>query len=149
MSSIAMFVCMFALLCGRIGRAVQGSAVAVAAGTLVAVAAVDWNVHIVAISYVCQHDVVGALHFRILGFLRPSSRAPAVERLDPARCVLHARCEARRGAAVLRSVALRHACQFEVCALRNQEALWHAWKTGEVCAVRNQEVVIHAWNADV
>ena len=50
----------------------------------------DWNIHVVATSYVCQHDVLGALHF-ILAFLRPSSRAPAVERIVSATCVLQSR----------------------------------------------------------
>ena len=40
-----------------------------------------------------QHDVFRASHL-ILGFLRPSSRAPAVERIEPARCVLQARRQA-------------------------------------------------------
>ena len=52
------------------------------------------------------HAVFGALHF-IRFVLRPSSRAPAVERIESARCVLQARCQALRGAARRRSFAKR------------------------------------------
>ena len=107
-----------------------------------------FGMHVVAIPYVCQHDVFGALHV-ILGFLRPSSRAPAVERIDPARCVLHARCEALRGVARRRSFAERCA---EACVpIRGVRASQSRGFGAciEVCAFRNQEVVIHAWKADV
>ena len=53
-----------------------------------------------------KHDVLGTLHL-IRVFLRPSSRAPAVERIESARCACQARCEALRGVARHRSFAKR------------------------------------------
>ena len=53
-----------------------------------------------------EHDSFGAL-LLIRFFLGPSSRAPTVERIDSARCALHARRGALRGVARRRSFAMR------------------------------------------
>ena len=108
------------------------------------------------------HDVFGALHL-IRFFLRPSSRAPAVERIESARCVLQARGEALRGVARRRSFAARvaEACMpiGGVCASqsRGSEACLEirgvpvsqprvsdpCLEIG-LCDFRNQEALIHA-----
>ena len=84
-------------------------------------------------------------------FLRPPSRAPAVERIESARCVLHARCQELRGVAMRRSFARRRSfakrCADPAGQRRKQRPACAALagmldKYAYTCAARRQEPVL-------